>query len=65
MAEMWKMRDPEIIKHWIFESLYHSIGLTDWEWLVLVSIDKQFHSKGFISQRQQKILERIYVERTK
>jgi hypothetical protein len=64
MAEVWHMEDPIIIQHWLFQVLYHSKDLTDWERKFLVDIDKQFHRTGRLSQKQQEIVERIYAEKT-
>ena len=65
MAEVWRMKDIEVLKHWIFESLYHGVDINDWERNFLVSVDKQLHANNKISQRQEEILERIYSEKTK
>ena len=63
MAETSK--PTEVLKDWIFQSLYHSKEpLSDWEQKFLVSVDKQLHANGSLSERQQKTLEAIYAERT-
>ena len=65
MAEVWKPKSMELLKHWIFESLYHGFDITDWERNFLVSIDKQLHNTRYLSQKQEETLERIYAEKTK
>jgi len=65
MAAVWKQPSDEVIKHFIFESLYHGVGISEWERSFLVSIDKQFRTNGTLSQKQVEKLESIYAEKTK
>jgi len=37
--------------------------VTDWEQEFLESVEKQFKHKGFLSEKQEEILERIYKQR--
>jgi hypothetical protein len=65
MAEIWKPKDQQVLKNWIFQSLYHSREpLTDWERSFIVSVDKWLDKHGQLSQKQEEVLERIYAEKT-
>ena len=37
--------------------------LTDWEHDFIESVEKQFKQKGYLSEKQEEVLERIYRER--
>ena len=65
MAAVWKQQPDEILKDWLFQAMYKSTDLTDWERNFLVSIDKQYRKTGKLSKKQQDILERIYAEKTR
>ena len=54
---MTKTRFDMIIKHIDWEKL------TDWEEGFLVSVEKQFKRKGYLTEPQEEIVERIWKER--
>lgn len=53
----------EIIKHWIDSINDEGRNLTDWEKRFMESITDQFELIGSLSQKQEEILERIYIEK--
>lgn len=55
---------PEIIEHFFQELEHPCKDLTEWEEQFLYSIRDQFNRKRSLSEKQFKILERIYAEKT-
>jgi hypothetical protein len=53
-----------IISHWIAVINEEGRGLTKWETDFMYSITEQWEEKGWMSNRQVEILERIYGNRT-
>lgn len=49
---------------WLLYCQTEATGLTKWEEGFLDSIESQLKEKGWISERQAEILERIYSEKT-
>lgn len=56
-------KDSLIIKDWI-EQCSRSRRLTKWERDFIDSLEEQFEERGWISDKQEEILERIYADRT-
>lgn len=54
----------DVINHWIETVNTEARNLSKWEQDFMDSITEQFSRKGFISDRQEEILERIYAEKT-
>lgn len=58
------MRQPrEVISQWITSVNDEGRNLTDWEKNFLESVTDHFEGGGNLSEKQQEILERIYVEK--
>jgi uncharacterized membrane-anchored protein len=58
-----KRRPREVIEQWIDAVNDEGRRLTDWELHFMESITNQFASSGSLSEKQEEILERIYVEK--
>ncbi len=56
--------DVATIQDWIDKITENPKGLTKWEENFIDDIADQFVMKKWISDRQEEILERIYVEKT-
>lgn len=54
----------EVIKDWIESIQSTGHDLTKWERDFVESVAGQLEERGWISDRQEEILERIYAERT-
>lgn len=65
MAEVWKSQPKDVLKAWIGAIDDESEELTEWEVNFINSIDEQLVRSGSLSQKQQEILEKIYVKYTK
>lgn len=65
MSEIWKSQPIEVLQHWI-ESLEMEASerMTDWELNFVESVSNQLSMFGKLSQKQQEILERLYVKYT-
>lgn len=57
-------KTPEIIQHFLDELQRPARELTEWEENFIESITDQFNRKRDLSDKQFKILERIYAEKT-
>jgi hypothetical protein len=55
----------EDIRHWIETVNTEARGLTKWEEDFMASVTEQFQERGWISDRQEEIVERIYAEKTR
>ena len=55
---------PEVIQSWIDHINDHGINLTKWEEDFMESITDQFAVRNSLSDKQEEILERIYVNKT-
>ena len=53
----------EVLKHWITSVNDEGRSLTDWEVQFMESITEQFDNSGGLSEKQEEILEKIYVEK--
>ena len=59
------MRHPiSVIKQWLEAIHDDSAGLTKWEEDFVDSLAAQVEARGTLSERQEEILERIFVEKT-
>jgi len=60
------MSDPQADLHrqWIDTVSREGVNLTPWEEDFITSIDQQLERRGYLSEPQAEILERIYSERT-
>jgi uncharacterized membrane-anchored protein len=65
MAEVWKSQPKDVLRAWIDAIDDESEELTEWEVNFINSIDAQLLHSGSLSQKQQEILEKIYVRYTK
>jgi len=52
------------IEHWFKEIEETGVNLTKWEQDFVESVKVQYQERGKLSEKQQEILERIYVDRT-
>lgn len=57
-------QEPKVILSWIINVNEDGVNLTKWELSFMESITDQFNRKNWISDKQEEILERIYVEKT-
>ena len=58
-------RPPKaVIKQWIDDVINTGRGLTPWENEFISDISDQFNERGSLSEKQEEILERIYVNKT-
>lgn len=57
-------KSKEVIQQWIDTILNEGINLSKWEEEFVGSVAEQFERRGSISDKQEDILERIYVEKT-
>ena len=57
-------KDSATIENWIAIIQENEHKLSKWEADFIDSISEQFESKGWISDKQEEILERIYSEKT-
>lgn len=65
MAAIWQPKDKDTLLYWISTIENEaSDKLTDWESNFIESINRQLAYKGELSEQQEKILERIYAEKT-
>lgn len=65
MAEMWKPKDPEVLKHWIHELRTNpSEDLTSWEENFVNDMDVRLTYNNPLTQYQEEKLEEIYAEKT-
>ena len=55
---------PEVIRQWIERINEEGRGLSQWEQQFMESITDQAGVSGSVSEKQQEILERIYVNKT-
>jgi len=55
---------PEMIQHFLDELQRPAKPLSDWESSYLISISNQFENRGRLSDKQFRILEGIYSEKT-
>jgi hypothetical protein len=62
---MLVQRSKETIGQWLLAIEESGRGLTKWEESFIESIADQFASTESISDRQEEILERIYVEKVR
>lgn len=65
MAEIWKPKSLDVLKHWV-EVIKDEAQdkLTSWETDFVDSVENQLYSGRQLSQKQEEILERIYAEKT-
>lgn len=65
MAEVWKPKDPSLLRSWLEAVLLEaSDSLNDWEKNFINSIEERL-DKGFrLSESQEQKLEQIYAEHT-
>lgn len=65
MAKVWMPQDPSTIQSWI-DTIENEASdrLSEWEMNFIDSIKQQFHRYGKLSEKQEKVLERIYAEYT-
>lgn len=65
MAPIWKPTDPEVLKSWV-EAIETEASerLNSWEINFVESISSQLRAGRILSEKQEKILERIYAEKT-
>jgi len=55
------VRQPvEVLKQWIDDVNAEGRGLTEWELGFMENITEQFEDGGWLSDKQEKILEKIY-----
>lgn len=65
MPDPWKPHPLGVYRDWCSYILNHGKDVTPWEQFFTKDMAKQVAlDKGFISQRQAEILERIYSEKT-
>lgn len=57
-------KDAKVIEHWINTVNEDGFKLSKWELDFMESITEQFAQKNWISDKQEEILERIYVDKT-
>ena len=57
-------KDPQVIIDWITEINDNGRDLTKWELDFMESITEQFEKRNWISDKQEEIVERIYVDKT-
>ncbi len=60
MAAQWKQKDKKVYEDWIKQIGDNTEKLNDWENSFVESVSDQLDRKGFISEKQEEILERIY-----
>lgn len=58
------LSEPKVIEHWITTINDDGRNLTKWELDFMESITEQFAQRNSISDKQEEILERIYVNKT-
>jgi len=58
------MNQPYVVLMSWIEACESSDKLTEWEESFIASIKDQLERKGFLSLRQQEILEKVYAEKT-
>ena len=65
MPPVWKPQSHEVIKHW-FDTIMDEAEekLNDWERNFLDSIEKKINFQYALTEAQEKVLERIYAEKT-
>lgn len=56
-------QSKEVLKQWITAVNDEGRKLTDWEVQFMESITEQFDNSGSLSEKQEEILEKIYVEK--
>ena len=56
-------QSKEVLKQWITAVNDEGRKLTDWEVQFMESITEQFDKGGSLSEKQEEILEKIYVEK--
>lgn len=56
-------QSKEVLKQWITAVNDEGRKLTDWEVQFMESITEQFDNSGGLSEKQEEILEKIYVEK--
>ena len=65
MAEVWKPKDREILKHWFNDIMQEaSDQLTPWEMNFMVAVEKRLDNNNPLTEEQEKKLEEIYAEYT-
>lgn len=57
-------KTTEVIQHFLEELKTPYRPLTSWEENFIISIEDQFSNRGFLTDKQFDILERIYAEKT-
>ena len=65
MPQVTKRKDPMTLKQWIDDVNAEGRGLTDWETQFMESLTEQFDRRQSMSEKQEEILERIYVDKVK
>lgn len=65
MAEMWKPRDNETLKHWLDTIINEaSDDLTDWEIKFIDDVSIRINNKWPLTRTQEEKLEEIYANKT-
>lgn len=57
-------KEPQVIEHWINMVNIEGRDLTKWEEDFMFSITEQWAARKSISDKQEAVLERIYVHKT-
>lgn len=66
MAEIWKPKDPELLKSWCQAIIDEaSDDLNTWELQFISDIDTKLNNGWKLNQAQEEKLENIYSEKTK
>jgi hypothetical protein len=66
MAEMWKPQTIEVYESWADAVINEaSDNLNEWEFGFITSIRIQLTNNKNLSEKQARILEKIYTEKTK
>jgi hypothetical protein len=55
----------EVLKQWIDDVNSEGRGLTEWELGFMENITEQFEDGGWLSEEQERILEKIYCNKVK
>lgn len=65
MSEMWKPKDPELLKSWVKAIMEEaSDELTDWESRFVSDMEIRLTRGYVLTQSQEDKLEQIYAEKT-
>lgn len=57
-------QEKETIRHWIETINKEGKNLSSWEEEFMESLTEKFENRGWISEKQEEVLERIYSEKT-